>query len=285
MFKQPESSDAKPDEHKEIEEVLLKNCRLYPPMPFFEKPKKTAEELMSSLLIKIKRLEKKQGEFLEWVKGALRAAGEKLSLIFFGRAIYSEKECSDVDILMVYTDPTVQNEVRDLCKPYFVHTQSIFKGAFLPFETTAGYPRFFVANTMLIYPKETNSFVLYSIRRGRKLIKNASFFNGGIGDLITYAASKIIERKETQHFDCDKEQIERILNKNLVIMNSDCFGFAASPENVNAQTRNELRMGVREGRFERSEIEILARAAMRRIGIKESQKTELTKKFLRALKV
>ncbi len=279
-----DSSTGKEDEKREqTRKKLLRNCLVYPPINFFNPPEGKPADIIAKVLKKCQQLEEVPGRFLSWISPLLKEAKKGLSLIFFGRTIYGKDDdaISDVDIILFYPNSKIElskdaaNALSMSNKPEFVHVQSLWARSVIPFETTLGHPRFYVANSLVIYPKETAPVVCKSIEKGRKAIMESKFFNGGIGDLITYAAYNVMKNKEKEYF-ASSEEAEKILSKELMIFEYSFDMRAAMPSEINEQVRGELAKN-----FSKDELTTLAIAAMRRLNVKEERYKELSSRFVK----
>lgn len=277
-----EHGSAEEEKHEKTRKELLRNCLVYPPMDFFNPPKGKPADVVARVLKKCRQLEEVPGRFLSWISQLLKEAKKGFPLLFFGRTIYGKDDAiSDVDIILFYSKNNMKlsegiTEALSISdKPEFVHTQQLYSRSQIPFETTLGHPRFYVANSLLIYPKEADPSVYRSIKKGRKAIMESAFFDGGIGDLITYAAHKVMKNEEKEYF-ASPEEANRILSRKLIVFEYSMDMMGAMPGDVNRQIRGELAKN-----FNRDELTTLAIAAMRRLNVKEERYKELSDKFVK----
>ena len=161
-------------------------------------------------------------------------------------------------------------------KPRLVQPQVLFYNGGMV-DGITGWKRSCVANTLVIFPSDVDSFVYDIIEKGRKLIRDAPFFDGGVGDIITYAAYKVMDGKESKYFKTDEER--KVLEKRLIVWEQYCDGMPAPPGEVYNNVRNELR-----NKLNDKEMTSVAIAAMRRIKVKREKRKELADKFVRKIR-
>ena len=260
---------------------------VYPAMDLFEPFTGTAAELLQSLLSKCELLADQNGEgkekFFKWFSSVSTAAGNLFVLAFYGKAVYGGRAeaSSDIDVLCFISDRSSFRETEQMAQvlmetkvPKFIHTHFLY-GHGTPIDTVSNWKRFCVVNSLLVLPEPDDSF-RESVELGRKLVLESPFFEGGLGELITYAAYKVLQGKETHYFEPDKRVL---LTKPFFVSE---FGFELAPlhpAEFNKDVRSELRT-----KFDDDDLRAIAIAAMRRIRVKKEKQVELADQFVRTLR-
>ena len=265
---------------------FIEDAVIYPPMDIFEEVDMTSEQMAETVLSKSEKLFGKKGnpaEFFEWSSKLVGAAHEKLAFAFYGKMAYGNGSGdgvpSDVDILVFVSEGSEElgNLIDYRNRPVLVHPQFLYHAG-KSVDGISGWKRSCVANTMLLYPSNHDNFVHEIIEKGRKLIEKSPFFHGGVGDIITYAAYKVMDGKEEKYFESDDEK--QVLSKRLVVWEQYMDGMPAPPQEVYRNIRNELRNNLDDG-----ELTSLTKAAMRRIKIRKEKQEKIADKFIRRLRL
>ncbi len=265
---------------------FIENAVIYPPMDIFEEVNMTSEQMARTVLSRCEKLFSKKRnpvEFFEWFSKVVGAAHEKRAFAFYGKMAYGngfgDGIPSDVDILVFVSEGSEDfgslTEYRN--RPVLVHPQILYHNG-KSVDGISGWKRSCVANTMLLYPPNPDNFVHEIIEKGRKLIEKSPFFNGGVGDIITYAAYKVMSGKEEKYFESDEEK--QILSKRLVVWEQYMDGMPAPPQEVYSNIRCELR-----NNLDDRELISLTKAAMRRIKIRKEKQEKIADKFVRRLRL
>jgi len=279
------------EESPQIRKFIEKSV-VYPPMDIFEKVNKPSKETAMDVMERCRRLfEKKEHadpvEFFEWFSKVIDNAHPELALVVFGKMAYGNSSedgiPSDFDFFIFVKGERTGLQESNMGglmghreKPRLVQPQTLYYNGGI-IDGIRGWKRSCVANTLLIYPSDADKFVYEIIEKGRKLIIDAPFFDGGIGDIITYAAYKIMNANEDKYFKTDEER--KVLSKRLIVWEQYCDGMPAPPQEVYKNIRNELRL-----RLDDNELTSVAMAAMRRIKVKREKRKELAEKFVRKIR-
>jgi len=279
-------TDESPQVRKFIEQSLV-----YPPMDIFEEMNKPPKETAADVMERCRKLfDKKKNtepnEFFKWFSKLVDNVNPELALVIFGKMAYGngagDGVPSDFDFFIFTKGNSSTVYESDMGKllgynqrPHLVQPQVLFYDGG-SFDGITGWKRSCVANTLVIFPSDVDSFVYDIIEKGRKLITDASFFEGGVGDIITYAAYKVMNGDEAKYFETDEER--EVLSKRLIVWEQYCDGMPAPPQEVYKNVRNELRDKLNE-----KEMTSVAMAAMRRIKVKREKRKELAEKFVRKI--
>lgn len=279
------------EESPQIRKFVEKSL-VYPPMDMFEKVDKPSDQAARDVIERCRKLfEKKRHaepvEFFDWFSQVIENAHPELAIVIFGKMAYGNGERdgvpSDFDFF-IFTKgeraTVYESNMGDLLsykqKPQLVQPQVLFYNGGMV-DGITGWKRSCVANTLLIFPSDVDSFVYDIIEKGRTLIADSPFFEGGVGDIITYAAYKVMDGKEGKYFKTDEER--KVLEKKLIVWEQYCDGMPAPPHEVYKNIRNELRSNLDD-----RELTSVAMAAMRRIKVKREKHKELADKFVRKIR-
>lgn len=271
---------------------FIENSVVYPPMDIFEEVNKPSDQAARDVIERCRKLfEKKRNaepvEFFEWFSKIVDNTHPELALIIFGKMAYGNGSGdgvpSDFDFF-IFTNgeraTVYEGNMGELLsynqKPRLVQPQALFYNGGVV-DGITGWKRSCVANTLVIFPSDVDNFVYDIIEKGRKLIIDAPFFEGGVGDIITYAAYKVMNGKEGHYFKTDEER--KVLEKRLIVWEQYCDGMPAPPQEVYKNIRNELRSNLDD-----RELTSVAIAAMRRIKVKREKRKELADKFVRKIR-
>jgi len=271
---------------------FIENSAVYPPMDIFEEVNKPSNEAARDIIEKCRKLfEKKRNtepnEFFGWFSKVIDNIHPKLALVIFGKMAYGngaeDGVPSDFDFFIFTKGERAtihESNIGDLLswnqKPRLVQPQVLYHNGRL-IDGISGWKRACVANTLILFPGDADGFVYEIIEEGRKLIANSPFFEGGIGDIITYAVYKVMEGNEEKYFKTDEER--KVLSKKLIVWEQYMDGMPAPPHEVYKNIRSELR-----SKLDDKEMTSVALAAMRRIKVKREKRRELADKFVRKIR-
>lgn len=279
------------EESPQIRKFIEKSV-VYPSMDIFEEVNKPSDEVARDIIEKCRKLfaKTKHGnatEFFEWFSKVIDNIHPELALVIFGKMAYGngtgDGVPSDFDLFFFTKGERAtiyESNMGELLswnqKPQLVQPQVLYYNGGI-IDGISGWKRSCVANTMVIFPSDVDNFVYDIIEKGRKLITDAPFFEGGIGDIITYAAYKIMDGKEEKYFKTDEER--KVLSKRLIVWEQYGDGMPAPPQEVYKNVRNELR-----AKLDDKEMTSVAMAAMRRVKVKKEKRKELADKFVRKVR-
>lgn len=158
--------------------------------------------------------------------------------------------------------------ITELPKELQVQNISDSKG-----EDVRGWRRLYFVNKLLLFcPEERKGEIEGRIVSAREAYLSAEFFDGGVGESITYAAYKVISNKEERYLD--HRTRETVLGKNFVVCHSDWDGLPLSPPEFHKEVRDRLGET-----FDLEELREIGLAASRRIRIKEERRNEFSNRF------
>ncbi|MDD5172427.1 MAG: hypothetical protein PHF60_05325, partial [Candidatus ainarchaeum sp.] len=227
-------------DEESVRSALSSAAFLYPPMEPFEPPAQNANETMRSVIQKceilcnIDAVRDKLYVWLSILTGRADAA-------FYGGMVHGMHQIRDADVLSFGSKSLPLSH----SSPIFVHIYSMNP------EDGADATGLFLANTLL-FPCTPGGETVARIEAARKQLSSNPFFDGGIGELVTYAAFK---------FACitgSKPLTVRWKWVNESSMETKTH----TPHEVNNQIRNQMQEMDDKGVHE------LTMAAMRRIRIK-----------------
>lgn len=251
---------------EELRRRFVDSAFLIDPVYLFESnpdPRVTA----ASLFAKCEALAKDREGFHSWLARVLE---DSSTYCFFGSSLVRH-EPGDVDMLQ-FTHVPGMLYIR---KPAFISVLELQKA-----EGDLGndWGCFFFGG--LLFPHEPHEFILNTIHYCRQSAFASPFFNGGYGEPLTYAAFKAIGDESL--FEPEEWEAVSSLRRfpikyqRLDTANMRTVGYSA--KEVNSQIRKELRS------LDEKEMRALAMAATRRLGIKESCRGEVAKRFVSELR-
>ncbi|MEM4366752.1 MAG: hypothetical protein QW035_01315 [Candidatus Anstonellales archaeon] len=273
---------------KDVIERLAGVSQLYPPIEIFQNTEDDVRGVIKRMLKKGKMLEEKEGELVNWLKTMIPEIGKRLSLIFYGRAVYGcgkQPPLTDIDVLVEIKDDSALKEIKIMeavnfpHKPIFLHVNTIekIKCNHKAEELALSWRKLCFANTLLLACEDPGHCLLGFIEKSRKALMESPFFNGGIGELITYAAYKVVYLKEKEFFSkgFDTNEVFFKSIKTPYIDIDMCYDLLMH----NKEVREELA-----NRFEEEEIKEITSAALRRIGVKKELREGIKSKFVEEIR-
>ncbi|MEM3422890.1 MAG: hypothetical protein QXF35_02860 [Candidatus Bilamarchaeaceae archaeon] len=277
---------------EKILDYFVQNSFYYPNPELFETPSLEELQIKKKIFEKLKKItesKKKYEQLLMWFKGVYELIEMmEVNIIMYGKMVYGTENslASDLDIYVITKiaekrkTPAISEKWWEVMSnvPSVMHVFYIYADSRCPLNRLEGWRRFGLLNNLIIIPRGIPAWLFNTIDKSREIIKNAPFFRGGIGELITYAAWKILDRKEKEYFS-DEKQAEMFFQKRLpaIVVQTD-WGMP-TPFEINQAARDVFKEKMTEGQLYQ-----LALAAMKRIGIKKERKKELALKFVKELK-
>lgn len=246
---------------------LLSESYLHPPLEILEPAFSSAPAAMLSVISGCERLLGPAGDALP-VHAWLGSLKNREGLAFYGSAMHSPDNVSDVDILSMspFALPSYH------LKPSFVHVHSVSMDSERPGEDG---PLFCGSLLFLSMPPQS---LLGAIDSARVRILESPLFDGGVGELITHAAFKALE-----HGDAPSGlKSQGFMLRRQWLDTSGMETKTYSPHELNNQIRMQMQGLPDEDAY------ALALAGMRRIRVRRDVQDALAQKFvshLRAKKI
>lgn len=210
--------------------------------------------------------------FLAWLKEVLAIVGSRSSLVFYGGAVSMARgnTSSDIDAFF-FSDPltVLPIALREVASPDVVHLNLISPTGW---ASICSWRRFCVVGPLIAFPSPANDFLKQGIAIGRRAVLESDFFRGGIGELITYAASKIVEQKEHGYFLAGENTGS--LERRIAFTKIDLMIGTLEPPAYNHEVKSTLA-----ARLNDKEMRDLAYAALRRLRVKKERHKELATLF------
>ena len=267
------------------------NSIFYPNYEYFEFV--TEKDAIKNAFSKIRDLALETKEYdktIKWFETLKELVHSvDLSVIVYGKTVYGSTNirASDLDIYLVFlqSPQELPSHIRDIAwnftrydvAPSFLHSKEFYQNG-NRVDRICGWARFGLFNHLLVYPSERLPSLIDVIDHSRERIENAGFFEAGVGELLTYAAYKILDKKEREYF-CSEEEANSFFSKKLpaIVVQTD-WGMP-TPLEVNREVRRVFRE-----KFSETDLYRLALTAMRRINVKKEKRKELAYEFVKELK-
>lgn len=212
---------------------------------------------------------------LEWLINIVQTRGE-YSVGFFGRSVYGGAGCdtSDVECVLFLQDRDSGLEYRLSPRPKEATILKVYDSIF----SLPNFPEqdlaYLFAGPVMLYPSAPNPFAIRRIESVRQKYYGADG-EAGLMKRITHAASKVLNRQELSLFESNATAsrfIGRSLTARDAIMYVD-FGERPDLSSVHMAYENQLRA------MNEEDLAALAKAAMKRIKVKEEHCGRLAKKY------
>lgn len=258
-----------------ILEKLERSAFLYPPMEPFESPFPDAGKAMSAVLARCSALSGAASGNLDSLKKWLKGLINRDDAAFYGSALSDStntSRVSDVDLMFFPS----HDHLPLANTPNYVHSHRPFED--VPYGRLPTRACIFLFG-QLLFPDNPDIHTLRLIDAERRMISSFPFFEGGIGEILTYAAFKAVESGPlAEEYGKDfptslKFRLERKwfdgANMQMVVH---------SPHELNGQIREQVRA------LNDPEVRALAMCAMRRVRVKESAREALAEKFVSELR-
>ncbi len=248
---------------------LMRNSVVVPPLDLFE-----ADETDMVLTNFLERCQALLGPnmptFLAWLNEVLAIVGPRSSLVFYGGAVSRGNTNSDIDVFF-FSDPLTKlpSALSEGPIPDIIHLNLITPTGW---ANIGSWRRFCVVGPLIAFPSPANDFLKQGIATGRRAVLESDFFKGGIGELITYAASKVVEQKEYKYFLAGENT--GALEKRLAFTKIDLMIGTLEPPAYNSEVRSTLA-----SHLDDKEMRDLAMAALRRLRVKRERQEELANLF------
>jgi len=255
----------------DIFKTLAKEAFIYPPMEPFESPFPDAEKAMSAVLARCSALSGAENWHGDRLKSWLSKIRLRHDIALYGAALNATEHAKDIDILSFPS----RSPPPTWSKPDYVHVFEVFEASQgeLP-----GYAAAFLCGALL-FPEPPETSLLLRIEAERRVFERLPFFNGGLGEILTYAAFKSTESISAENAQdpnfptCMRFRIERrwLDGANMRMVTH-------TPHGLNEQIRDQMRA------LPDPEVRALAMSAMRRLRVKESSREGLADRFVRELR-
>lgn len=276
---------------EDVLEHFKNNSRFYPNYRYFEYVSK--RDAIENAFTKIKELALETKEYdktircFEMLKELVNSVD--LGIIIYGKTVYggANIRSSDLDIYLVFLQPPQElpSYVRDLIwdlhrydlVPSFLHSKDFYQNG-SRVNRISGWARFGLFNHLLVYPSEKLQSLINIIEDSREFVENSEFFKGGVGELLTYAAWKILDKKEKEYFYSESEANIFFSKKIPAIVVQTDWGMP-TPLEVNRDARRVFKE-----RFSETDLYRLGLAAARRLNINKNKRKVLVYQFVKELK-
>ncbi|MFH0885287.1 MAG: hypothetical protein V1861_06260 [Candidatus Micrarchaeota archaeon] len=255
-------------DYHEIKRRLTNEAFLYPPMEPLEPQGFEPQKAMSDLLLRCAVLSGMATQHLDSLKNWLARLISRNDVAFYGSVISNSSRTSDID-LMVFPS---SDRLSLANTPNYIHTYKVLDG-----EVSAQASVYLVGP--LLFPDLPDIDTLRRIEAERRLLASLPFFNGGMGEVLTYSAFKVTESGPTDDV-CEKDFPVRLRFR------LDWRWFDSANMRMVTHTPHELNEQIREQMRELRDPEVhaLAMAAMRRLRVRESSRAMLAETFVTELR-
>jgi hypothetical protein len=254
---------------------LGRDAFLYPPMEPFESPFPDAGKAMEAVIARCCKFSGTTTWHLDSLKKWLMRLFNRNDAAFYGSAVSdssSPSRFSDIDLMFF----PATDFLPLAGTPDYVHSFRPFEE--VPYGRLPTRACIFLAGPLL-FPDNPDVHTLRLIEAERRMISSLPFFNGGIGEILTYAAFKAVESGPLAD-ECGKDfpaslkfRLERKwfdgTNMQMAVH---------TPHELNEQIREQIRQ------LKDPEVHALAMSAMRRVRVKESARAALAEKFVNELR-
>ncbi len=284
------------------------NIGFVPPMDVFEPFEEPTATLAGRILGQALMLANKADRIetlYSWLDSMIQAIGPKQAIAIYGKGVYGRgtDEPSDIDMLF-FMDGTKNDEGALRWRQ--ISNQGSQSGNVLHGQQIVdagcgfgigGWTTLCVVNGIVLLPMNPDESIARSILTAREEFRRRDFIGGkasplgGIGELITYAMTKVLEGNEGKYLDPHHAGILDKFSENIwcisqggnikqqkKFIKSDGSGESFSPSDFNTEARQRIR-----NEFGDDEIRILAKAAMRRIRVRKERQEELAGTFVKCL--
>jgi len=284
------------------------NIGFVPPMDVFEPFEEPTATLAGRILGQALMLANKADRIealYDWLDNMIQAVGPKQAIAIYGKGVYGRgtDEPSDIDMLF-FMDSRTKNESASRWRQ--ISNQGSETGSILHGQQIidsgsgiglGGWTTLCVVNGLVVLPKIPDERILSAISAARAEFGKRDFIGGktsplgGVGELITYAMTKVLEGNERKYFGHDEAEILDKFTENVWcsssqgkvkqqkrFIKSDGSGEAFSPSDFNIEARERIR-----NEFEDDEIRAISKAAMRRIRIRKEHQEGLAGTFMKSL--
>ncbi len=247
--------------------TLEQGAFLLPPMEPFEGYAHDPATAMRMLLLRCESLAlagsriEPHDSLAEWLLGIMR----RNDVAFFGSAMNSPFACKDVDMLFFQNNAPPPH----FRKPAFVHIIEFFGCEMLP------HAPLFVSGPLL-FPSAPDESLIMRIESERRALAERPFFGGGFGELITHSAFKATEAPDSEK-DPTLPRIRFKLEWRW-FDGTNMRMVTHTPNEINEQVRGQMRA------LPDEDVRLLAKAAIRRMRVKESRRAELEGRFVSELR-
>ena len=276
---------------EEVFEHFKNNSKFYPNYRYFEYV--SERDAIENAFSKIKELALETKEYdktIRWFETLKELVNSvDLGVIVYGKTVYggTNVHSSDLDIYLVFlqSPQELPSHIRDITwnltrydvAPSFLHSKEFYQNG-NRVDRISGWARFGLFNHLLVYPSEKLPSLINIIEDSREFVENSEFFKAGVGELLTYAAYKILDKKEKEYF-YSEDEANLFFSKKLpaIVVQTD-WGMP-TPLEVNREVRQVFKE-----KFNETDLYRLALAAMRRINIKKEKRKGLAYQFVKELK-
>jgi len=271
-----------------IVDTLIDGSHFHPNYGFFQPlDADTVKQNTKSRIKEFILKEEDREKTLAWFEKILESLKKfNIGLVLYGRAVYGLNKVPITDLDTHFMTPgrdyeevnLVNNLISWSNKPRFVHPHASFFESRCPIDLVCGWKRFGLFNHVLVVSYSIKDRIIKEIDESRRYTEKSGFFEEGVGQLLTYAAFKVADSKESRYFD-KEEDAKAVLSKKMpaIVCLTD-LGMP-SPYEVNHEARHVFKE-----RFSKEELYKLGLAALKRIGVKKEKREELAKKFVKKIK-
>jgi len=249
---------------EQAEQKLIYDSILVPPMEPFMPIHAAASDAARALLVNCGLMAHgAKDDFYRWL--AIAVSEGRQPFAFYGSALGSSPP-SDVDILIFRGGDSLPIFQY---MPGFIHpTDSA------AIETSAQL----VASSML-FPSAPSPAILAMLEDARQKILRSDFFDGGVGDLLIYAAYKALMAGPKSFTE---RQWPLVRNVALDVSwrwvdTANMKNETSSPREISGQLREQMVS------LEPCQMRALAKAAIYRMNVRENQKKQMADKFVAGL--
>ena len=251
----------------EIREKFIESAYLVEPLFLFESgnDRKAAVECLLSNCEKLSGNER--AELYTWLGRLLE---DSSTYCFHGSSLVLQPS-ADVDMLLLTTVPGMLY----FRKPHFVNVLDLQR---VEGNLGSDWGCFFLGP--LLFPRTPHEFILNTVDYCRQEAFSRPFFDGGYGESLTYAAFKAMGKPDLFGPE-DWEAVRHLKRFDIKYRrfdNANMLTVSYSVKEVNGQIRKMM------CQLEEKEMRALARAAARKLGIKEGSRNDVSEKFVSELK-
>lgn len=261
-------------DRESIRRRFLEGSSVYPPMDIFEPPDGSCD--LAFLRKCEAHANRDKDAFYLYLGKLMDACDDGLDFAFFGNSIYGLHFPMDIDLLLFtgssYTGSRPYSAIR------FLHESHLYENTLIPNSRPPGY-RFLLSHALLMFPGSPSAFARGIVEEARAHISQAPFLQGGVGDIIAYAAFKAVSRHEYAHLR--DSGILRGMRFKIDWQSFDLSSMRSgpiSPVELLSQVKKQMK-GMDDG-----SLDALTGAALRRLRVRRPRREDLAKRFISELR-